>query len=276
MVLYTSNDNDLIFNKARQKAVMALQETIDEFYGKKGITEKAFAQRWLDKMSEKGEIFGKGWYCPPPYGMAVLSGKRLNFDSLRNEEFWPNDTLIDWEDGLLYAYCSPVEKSDGYIGDMSITLYFGKEEKIREHFRNCRKAAQDIFEQLKVAEDPDELYAYSLKAFENRGLRSNVISRTDPKPSNLGHTFTHLNEGREKEELSQEMINHLSSSRKFLNGSSGLSFEEGMQFTVEPQLISLADESLPKVTHHFVVKKKDDDFIVCNDIDSLLKRFDLI
>ncbi|MBR4471638.1 MAG: M24 family metallopeptidase [Erysipelotrichaceae bacterium] len=276
MVLYTSNDNDLIFNKARQKAVMALQETIDEFYGKKGITEKAFAQRWLDKMSEKGEIFGKGWYCPPPYGMAVLSGKRLNFDSLRNEEFWSNDTLIDWEDGLLYAYCSPVEKSDGYIGDMSITLYFGKDEKIREHFRNCRKAAQDIFEYLNVAEDPDELYAYSLKAFKNRGLRSNVISRTDPKPSNLGHTFTHLNEGREKEELNQEMINHLSSSRKFLNGSSGLSFEEGMQFTVEPQLISLTDESLPKVTHHFVVKKKDDDFIVCNDIDSLLNRFDLI
>ena len=255
---------------------MALEESIDELYGRDGITEKIFAQVWLDKMSEKGEIFAKGWYCPPPFGMAVLSGNRLNFDSLRNERFWSNDTPIDWKDGFLYAYCSPVERSDGYIGDMSITLYFGKDEKIREHFRNCRKAAEDIFEHLSATTGPDELYAYSLKAFENRGLRSNVISRTDPKPSNLGHSFTYLEEGRDEEELSQKMIDHLSSSRKFLNGFDRWSFEEGMQFTVEPQLLSLTDENLPKVTHHFVIKKKDDDFIVCNDIDSLLKRFELI
>ena len=227
-------------------------------------------------MSDEKDIYAKGWYCPPPNGIAVLSNERLNFDSLRNERYWPSSKMIDWEEGLLYAYCSPVDRNTGYIGDLSVTLYFGEDEKIREHFRSCRAAAKDIFDHLQGSDGPAELYAYSLEVFEKRGLRSNVISRTDSMPSNLGHSFTRLTEAYGRPELSEEEIGQLSQSRKFLNASATWSFKEGEQFTIEPQLLSLADTSLPKVTHHFVVKKTDESYIVCNDIDALLDRFALI
>ena len=275
MIFYTSENEELIFNSARQKATSALQETLKEFYGKEEISERIFAQRWLERLSEKKDVYAKGWYSPPPYGTAVLSGDRLNFDSLRNEKFWPSERIIDWRDGFLYAYCSPVDKISGYMGDMSVTLYFGKDEKIKEHFRNCRAAAEDIFDHLEDSEGPGELFRYSQEVFRSRGLLSNVISRTDSLPSNLGHTFAHLEEIADKAELTKEEIDHLSSSRHFLNQGADFVFEEGLQFTVEPQLLSLNDASFPKVTHHFVVKKREDGFIVCNDIDELLEEFEL-
>lgn len=275
MIFYTSENEELIFNSARQKATSALQETLKEFYGKEEISERIFAQRWLERLSQKKDVYAKGWYSPTPYGTAVLSGDRLSFDSLRNEKFWPSERIIDWRDGFLYAYCSPVDKISGYMGDMSVTLYFGKDEKIKEHFRNCRAAAEDIFDHLEDSEGPGELFRYSQEIFRSRGLLSNVISRTDSLPSNLGHTFAHLEEIADKAELTKEEIDHLSSSRHFLNQGADFVFEEGLQFTVEPQLLSLNDASFPKVTHHFVVKKREDGFIVCNDIDELLEEFEL-
>ena len=276
MISYTLHNEDLVFNSARQKATCCLEKTLDELYGKSGISEKIFAGHWLERMSEEESLFEQGWYCPPPYGIAVLSDERLNFDSLRNEEYWPSNRQIDWQSGFLYAYCSPVDRKTGYIGDMSVTLYFGKDERIREHFCNCRGAAQDIFEHLKETKGPAELYDYSLKVFESRGLRSNVISRTDSMPSNLGHSFTHLKDPSVAARLGSEEIKELSSSRNFLNENAGWQFETGGQFTVEPQLLSLADPSFPKVTHHFVVRKTDEGFIVCNDIDGLLNKYHLI
>ena len=276
MISYTLQNEDLIFNSARHRATSCLEKTLDEFYGKSGISEKTFAVRWLERMTENEDLFEQGWYSPPPCGIAVLSDERLNFDSLRNESFWPSDRQIDWMNGFLYAYSSPVDRKTGYIGDMSVTLYFGKDERIREHFCNCRKAAGDIFEHLDKTDGPAELYDYSLKVFESRGLISNVISRTDSMPSNLGHSFTHLKDPSVVSRLSKTEIEELSASRKFLNANAKWHFEEGGQFTIEPQLLSLADPSFPKVTHHFVVKKTVEGFIVCNDIDRLLKRYDLI
>ncbi len=276
MIRYTLENESLIFNGARQEAVSCLEKTLDEFYKEGGISEKMFADRWLQLMSENEGLFEQGWYSPPPYGIAVLSDERLNFDSLRNREYWPSDRKIDWNDGFLYAYCSPVDRKSGFIGDMSVTLYFGEDERVKDHFRNCRGAAKDIFEHLQMTEGPGELYGYSLNAFAKRGLRSNVISRTDFMPSNLGHSFPHLKDASRLSRLGKKEIDELSSSRKFLNASADWNFEQGVQFSIEPQLLSLADPSLPKVTHHFAVKKADDGYIVCNDIDGLLIRFGLV
>lgn len=276
MIRYTLENENLVFNSAREKATACLEKTLDELYGREGISEKIFAGQWLRHMSEEEDLFEEGWYSPPPQGVAVLFDERLNFDSLRNEAYWPSDRMIDWNDGFLYAYSSAVDRKTGYIGDMSVTLYFGKDERIREHFRNCRGAARDIFEHLDLSDGPAELYAYSLKVFEERGLRSNVISRTDAMPSNLGHSFTRLDDPSSVSKLDKAEIDHLSQTRKFLNASAKWEFEKGEQFTIEPQLLSLKDPSLFKVTHHFVVRKTDDGCIVCNDIDRLLKKYGLI
>ena len=274
MIRYTSQNEGLIFNHARQNAVSALKQALKESYGKQ-ISEKDLKNRWIALMSQDKGIYSSGWYCPPGKGAAVLFDERLNFDSLRNEQFWSGEKTIDWGNGLLYAYCSPVDRESGYIGDMSVTLYFGEDERIRDHFRNCRAAIGEIFASLEAAEGPKEIFLLSLEIFRKHSLRSNVISRTDPMPSNLGHTFTHLDKKSDEKELSREDVAHLSSSRKFLNGSADWQFEEGMQFTIEPQLLSLDDPSLPKVTHHYAVKKTDGGFIVCDDIDEFLMEYGL-
>ena len=274
MIRYTERGAEL-FNSARQKAYSSLEKTLDSLYGVEEVTEIRFRDEWLRRMDEEGGIFSDGWYCPPPRGTAVLTGNRVMFDSLRNDYNWSGNGKIDWQ-GVLYAYASPVDRTGGQIGDISVTLYFGSDSRIRDHVRNCHKATMEVFERLEEADTADDVFRMSQEVFLDHGLKSLVISRTDDMPINLGHTFTKLGRAPEGEQLSGEERNELSSGRKFLNDAACWGFEEGLQFTVEPQLVSTDDESLPKITQHYVVKKDKDGFVVCNDIDRLLLKYKLI
>ena len=276
MIRFTEDDRSRIFNPARQTAFLKLSETLAESEGKENVTELDFRDLWLEKMSSDEEISADGWYSPPPYGMAVLSGSRLNFDSLRNQSYWPVSKKIDFKDGLLYAYASPVDRVTGRMGDLSVTLYFGKDERIRSHFQKCHEATTEVFLALERTRTAGELFQLSQEIFSRFGLKSNVISRTDNMPINLGHTFECLPEDLRDGELSDEKRQLLSNSRRFLNSSAKWQFIPGMQFTVEPQLISAEDPDLPKVTQHYVVLAEKNGFTVCNDIDLILNRYTLI
>ena len=70
-------------------------------------------------------------------------------------------------------------------------------------------------------------------------------------------------------------IKYLSINRQFINAQADCKFIDGIQFTIEPQLLSLDNPDLYKVTHHYVIKKVEDGFIICNDIDYLLDRYGL-
>ena len=134
---FTLNHKDLIFNECRQKAYVSFKKTLNNLYGKDNITEKVFQKEWFKNLEQEENIIADGWYNPPKYGMAVLFGSRVSFDSLRNEDNWPKDIIMDWKNDMMYAYCSPVDKKTGIIGDMSITLYFGKDKRILDHINNC-------------------------------------------------------------------------------------------------------------------------------------------
>ena len=234
-----------------------------------------FRDSWFKNMSDSFDVFADGWYSPPPKGMAVLSEGRVNFDSLRNPYNWSDDTVIDW-DGVLYAYASPVDRKNGYIGDISVTLYFGHNEKIIDHVKNCHEATMAVFERMSEGETARDLFRISQNVFEQYHLKSTVISRTDNMPINLGHTFPYVMNVSEKDILSEEDKLSVSRARKFLNETAEWTFEEGLQFTVEPQLVSLDDTEMPKITQHYVVQANNGDFLVCNDIDRILKKYLLI
>ncbi|MBQ8994843.1 MAG: hypothetical protein IJ091_03425 [Oscillospiraceae bacterium] len=261
-----------IFNTARQKAFTSLDKTLSQLYGNTEITEMSFRDVWLSNMEKEGDIIPDGWYCPPPRGTAVLGNERVKFDSLRNDYNWSGETRIDWK-GVLYAYASPVDLTDGRIGDISVTLYFGEDQKVVDHIRNCFEATVEVFERLGEASCAGDVFWISQEIFRNHQLKSLVISRTDDMPINLGHTFPALSVLPKEKVLSEQERMEISTSRKFLNGSADWNFEDGLQFTVEPQLVSMVDESLPKITQHYLVKAAENDFIVCNDIDSLLKKY---
>ena len=191
------------FNYAREAACLSLEKTLDEMQGKENITEIMFRDSWFKNMSDSFDVFADGWYSPPPKGMAVLSEGRVNFDSLRNPYNWSDDTVIDW-DGVLYAYASPVDRKNGYIGDISVTLYFGHNEKIIDHVKNCHEATMAVFERMSEAETAGDLFRISQNVFEQYHLKSTVISRTDNMPINLGHTFPYVMNVSEKDILSEE------------------------------------------------------------------------
>lgn len=208
--------------------------------------------------------------------MAILFGNRVSFDSLRNEKNWSSDTIINWKEDLLYAYCSPVDKVSGIIGDISVTLYFGKDKEIINHIKNCYNAILEVFDLLDKVKDSRELFIASEEIFTKHKLKNCIVSKTDNTPLDLGHTFPKLEIIQSKYSLTKEEKQGISESRKFINENSNWNFIEGMQFTIEPQLISTINAKLPQISQHYLVKKENGKFIICKDIDEILKKYKLI
>ncbi len=92
----SQKNNVIPFNLARQKAYYSFYRTLKQLYGKNNITEKDFQNKWYENLVKETNIIADGWYNPPPKGMAVLFGNRISFDSLRNEENWSNNTIINY------------------------------------------------------------------------------------------------------------------------------------------------------------------------------------
>lgn len=265
--------NDTSFNIARQKAYHSFYLTLEEMVGKESVSEKDFYNKWQENLSNEKEVISDGWYSPPPKGMSVLFGDRVSFDTLRNEKNWVSDKIIDWEEDLLYAYCSPIDKNTGIIGDIALILYFGKDRKIIEHFKNCYKATNEIFNKLHKLSNSNELFHYSQEVFNKYKLKNCIISKTDTQPLDLGHTFPRLEGIKDRDILTDEEKQTVSKARKFINENSSWEFEEGIQFTIEPQLISIQDPELPQISQHYLIQKREYKFLICNDIDELIKKY---
>lgn len=265
-----------IFNSARQKAFESFDMTLNSLYGRKNISEKMFKDEWQKNLKQETSLIADGWYNPPPKGMAVLFGNRVSFDTLRDEKNWSNDTIINWKEDLLYVYCSPIDKSSGIIGDMSLTLYFGQDEKIKNHIKNCYNAVQEVFSELGKLENSAELFSCSEQIFAKHQLKNCVISKTDYTPLDLGHTFPKLENLQAKESLTEIEKQEISKARKFINADSNWKFEEGMQFTIEPQLVSIEDSSLPQISQHYLIKKEESKFTISDDVQKTLEKYKLI
>lgn len=267
------------FNKARNIAYRGLLLTIQESKKQNNISEKVFQKRWIKKIQKTEAIIADGWYSPPPLGMAVLTDdinypNRISFDSLRHEINWPSDKIINWETNLLYVYCSPVDIESGIPGDIAVTLYFGNNPLVKEHFRKTYRATHEVIKELPLMKNSQELFIRSQEIFEKYRLRNCVISKTDQTPLDLGHTLPQIN-NIVKPCLSNEQKVEISKARKFINGDSTWEFYEGMQFTIEPQLVSIDDGCMPQVSYHYVLEKKSDGFVLCNDVDSLIEEYHL-
>lgn len=273
---YTNDNNSIIFNTARKKAFNSLNNTLVQLYGKNNVSEKDFKELWQKNLIKEKDIIADGWYNPPPKGMSILFGNRVSFDSLRNTYNWANDTIINWNENLLYAYCSPVDRGSGIIGDIAITLYFGDNKDITNHIKNCHDAVLEVFNQLNNVESSKELFDLSQRVFSKYKLKNCIISKTDNTPLDLGHTFPRLNIPTLNNELTENEKQEISKSRKFINENTDWKFTEGIQFTIEPQLISAEYQDLPQISQHYLIQKTKDKFIICNDIDLLLEKYKLI
>jgi hypothetical protein len=267
-------------NPARAVGIRTLSDTIDALRGRACTTERDFKASWLDRLSHCSDIVASGWYSPPPDGITVLTATpddpaRLAYSSLRSEEYWPSDRLIDWQNGLLLAYCSAIDKVSGLAGDIAITLYFGSESRIKDYFRRAHFVVGRLLDSISNKDTSLNIIDRADAAFADKGLRNCVTSITDKASYNVGHTIPQLNPELLGSTLSEEEREQCRTQRRFLNRVTDWPIASGGQFSIEPQIRSATDEDLPQLTFHYLVRAERSEIRVCRDVDSLLVQYGL-
>ncbi len=269
------------FNLTRLNAIQSFTEILEEFFGKEDITEKQFCNTWMDRLSENPTIIADGWYQPPPRGATVLTATsqdpgRISFSTLREKIYQPSEKSINWKEGLLFVYCSPISIQEKIPGDFALTLYFGKDQRLRKHFLESHRAVQELLLDIHSSDSPNSIFSKSQAIFEKYELQNSVISITDSTPLDLGHTFPSLTAGKLEKNLTEEQCNQIRNGRCFLNGHSEWDMREGLQFTIEPQLRNRSDHFLPQVTFHYLLRKSQEKIEIQTDIDKILQKYGLL
>ena len=277
----TQSGNDI--NRGRTIAYETFRDTLSDLHGRADVTELQFRDEWLVRLSAHHELTVNGWYDPPPFGMAVFTGSDATetpfaFASLRSEPYWPSDRKIDWQRGIMYAYCSPVHLIDRLPADFGITLYFGRDSVVRAHFRNALSLTRHLMERITSGTMARPLFRQSQTLFQNAGMRSNVASITDSVPVDLGHSLPlvdsmELCAGRQ---LTERAKLALRTGRLFISESADWDLASVSQFTIEPSLISLQSRRLPQVSPHYVLSVSSAGVSISDQCDALYAEFGLL
>lgn len=267
-----------LLNPTRKLAYDCFILTLKKALNQK-ISEQEFCKAWFAEAQKYDNLHAEGWYEPPSGGVSVLSAdennpKRISFQSLRDEEFWPSDRFLAWKNGFLFFYCSPICKQTGRIADLALTLYFGESERIRQHFQNAYRATQEVIYSLKPNASSREIFVRANKIFYEHRLENKTYSYTDQGRPDLGHSFPSLPGSFSS--LSNEQKSRLSQKRRFLHDASDWPLSDVAQFSIEPQLRSLDDPTLPQVCLHILVSLQGGRLLVQRDVQDLLHVHGLV
>jgi hypothetical protein len=269
-------------NRGRRLAYETFRSTLLDLFGRNGVTELRFRDEWLTRLNAQPDLTLSGWYEPPPFGMAVLSGRDdsevpFGFASLRPSTYWPSERIIDWNRGLIYAYCSPIHLMDRLPADFGVTLYFGKNRDVRRHFATGLSLTREIMREITPRTMSRSLFRQSETLFRKVGMRNNVASITDSVPVDLGHSLplldpTDLDSGRQLPDSTKRALRER---RWFISESADWKVSSVVQFTIEPSLVSLTNPQLPQVSPHYVVGVSAARVIICDECDALYNELGL-
>lgn len=261
------NDKLEIIKQTRKIAADSLRITLQKLLStSKPISEVKFRDTWLLELREHKEIFPDGWYNPPPHGISILFStendpERVNTKSLRWDKYWPNkSTFLNKEKGIVLAYASMVNRNTGIIGDFGLTLYFGKNNKIKDHFKRTLNSQIQIFKFSEIGKSFYEIYNFADDIFQKMNLSNNLwVNVTDPSGKNIGHIVPGISDRwteKEKTVLEngdsnwQNVIDMLRKKRIFVSPAVEFTIQPGCAFTIEHRLKS--KENLPVVYFHTV------------------------
>jgi len=226
----------------------------------KNTSEVEFRDSLIKEISNYKELFPQGWYDPPPSGVSVLFAqkpfKRLGFNSMRNPEYFPKKECLFLDETLGVIYLSPVDRKTGMIGDFSLTIYNGNNEKIKEHIKKCYKALFSLTEYVQIGMKFSDLFKYSMNLFKNEFKTiGEMTTNSDPNLGiNLGHTIP----GSFEKDFSfgnsfDEIKNTIRTKRLYINEVENFTIPDTCAFTIEARLEDINKPELPKVYFHFIV-----------------------
>lgn len=256
-----------ICKNTREIAAETFYKSLEELLKKKTkISEISLREKWLFELLKNKSIFPNGWYIPPPHGFIILFGrdediKRQLLKSARPKEFWPKGNIfLDKKTGVFSAYFSPIHRKTGIIGDFGLTMYFGKEPKIKRHLKKVFEINKKIFEFIKVGMKLSDVAKFGSKLSWKNNLDNIIDSVSDPIKNNIGHTIPGIHKQWRKDELKcfesgniKAIADIISKKRIFLNQVENTVIKPGMAFTIEPRLTDKHDNNLPMVYFHTIV-----------------------
>lgn len=277
------NDKLNICKKTRKIASNTLLITLKKLLSSnKPISEVLLRDTWLKELRKHKEIFPDGWYNPPPHGICVVFGnedafERINLESMRWEKFWSSDSVfLDKNKGIILAYASPVERESGVMGDFGVTLYLGKNSKIKEYFKNILNSQIQIYNFAKPGISFKKIYNFAETLFKKLEASNDWwINITDKSGRNIGHAIPGISQLWNKKELEifengnwKNVCKMIRKKRIFVSPLESFTPKKGDAFTIEHRLKSKL--KLPVVYFHTIALFKE------NGEKELLTDFDKI
>jgi hypothetical protein len=230
------------------------------------ISEQQFAALLKAQFKNNNNLHSKGWYEPPPDGISALFSSsdnfnRLQYDTLRKQQFWPQANYKFDKNGAGMLYASPIDKASGIIGDWGITIYRGEDASVQSHIAACLHVLELASDYAQVGMELRELHDYTQHVFkENKLNNARTIAWTDTTGTNLGHTIPWTYEAPTTAEL--EIIKHgpfeklkglISNKRIHINSSEHFKIQETMALTLEARLDHNTNSLLPNTYFHLII-----------------------
>lgn len=241
-------------------------------------SEVLLRERILALIKTHNELYETGWYAPPPSGISILFDtapfKRLQFESLRNEESFPSEESVFKKESVGIIYLSPVDLKTNMIGDIGFTIYNGNNEQIKKHIDRCYHTTLAIAEHAEVGMRFKELYSFAMDLFKKKlKIIGWMTTTSDPNLGiNLGHTVpgsfeNNLNFGNSFEDI----LNTIKNNRIYINNVEDFEIPETCAFTVEARLADIDNPHLPNAFFHFIVVFNKGEKTILNNFENIFK-----
>lgn len=231
----------------------------------------------LTQMATHSELFPQGWYDPPPGGASVLWAQkpftRLQFDTLRDPKFWPNETSRFKDETVGMVYLSSVERATKMIGDIALTIYNGADAKIQEHIRAVFTVMYSLAEHAVVGMKLSDLYAEAINIFNIHGKAIKwMTTHHDPMKMNLGHTIPgSFGESFATEGAFENIKEFIRSKRIYINEMESFRIPPTCALTVEARLVDTNDPDLPNVLFHLIVTFSDGEKRILTNFNDIFR-----
>jgi hypothetical protein len=263
--------------RTRQTASEVVAEVLKDC---KDLSEVELRDRILAGVVGHPELYPSGWYDPPAGGVSVLFGdapfERLQFNSLRNPVFFPNQSHVFGPETVGIIYLSPVDRASGMIGDTSFTIYNGSDEKVQNHIRTVFETVIGLAEHAEVGMKFSELYAFAMDLFQKNNKAIGWMTTThDPLKINLGHTVPGSYGGTVANAF-EERKEEIRSQRLYINQVEEFVIPETCAFTVEARLIDTTDVSMPNAICHVITTFSEGERKILTNFDPIFKSIGML
>lgn len=221
------------------------------------LSEVDFRNLAIKYLFNQKNLHQNGWYEPPPFGVAALFGQapytRLQFDTLRNEKFWPQKGNFLTKESVGILYLSPIHKESGIIGDFGGTFYYGEDKKVLQHLKKSLSLLEEVADFINSGMEFREIHEFAQQLFQKNKVNNHrTIVYNDPAGTNLGHTvpWTYENPTAEEEVIINEgnietLKNLISKKRIYVNAIEKFKVPPTIAFTLEARLEDSQNLNLP-------------------------------